>query len=954
VGVAERLKAPGCGPGDRGFESLRSPFLIPDSYYELALVAQPEIEFQQVFCLTKRVGSAFMEADMSRPAFVAVVITIVCLLSVLLGGLAVMPSQVVVAAPGDSPSDPILISNISVLQNMNLNLSAHYALSNSIDASSTSGWNGGMGFLPIGNDSNRFNGSFDGRGFIITGLYINLPTTNNVGLFGAISATGSVRNISLITANITGNNNVGRLVGENSGCTVNNSSATGNVKGKNAVGGLIGWSCYGTVSNSYTTGTISGSDFVGGLVGWNCNGNSVSNSYATGAVSGISDVGGLVGENYNGSVTNSYATGAVSGISDVGGLVGENYNGTVNNSYTTGNTKGNESTVGGLAGRNYYGSVTNSYATGKVEGNDAVGGLVGESRYATVFNSYATGNVKGNGVAVGGLVGWNYNGGSVNNSYATGTVNGTSDIGGLVGRNDDGGLVNNSYSTGNVSGGERVGGLVGWNYDGGTVSNSFYDRNTAGQSDTLKGEPKTTAEMKDLATFTGWDMAEIGTNLNKGYPYLSWQLPDNSPVWYIYRAPCPAPETPRALYPVSVITDISVNVTLSWSECIDASYYNFYLGTEYPLYYDRTVNSSYNLSQLPYNTTFYWQVVAVNDCGSKWGPVWNFTTECAKPQTPSPGNNSTNSSTSVLLSWNASINASAYDVYLGTSAILTYHGSTNNSSYHLPLLNYSTRYYWQVAARNACGNTSSDIWNFATVYASRQIDADIMGAISSWAMDDDGALLLDINESSPDGNVNINISSGTVMLDNGRQPLVNLSVKAVYLLPNPSDGGYVLTAFDFQPDGATFAPGMQITLAYDPDAIPYGIDKNDLFIGLYNEETGEWQYLIGTVNAETHTVTFTVTHFTVFAVLALPEGIPNITLEPTPTEMPTPVDKGGKPAWLWIVLGIDSALTLVILASIFTIANRRSQGKRKASGTRLSGLFRIPRLRRAPIPPKSE
>jgi hypothetical protein len=931
--------------------------------------------------LTKHFGGAFKEADMSRPVFVAVVIPIVCLLSALIGGLLVLSSQEAQAMGGNgTPGDPFLIGNISELQAINNNLLAHYALNKSIDASSTSGWNGGLGFLPVGDDSNRFTGSFDGRGFTITGLYINRPTTNNVGLFGAIGTTGELKNIGLITANITGNDNVGRLVGENIGCTVNNSSATGNLKGKNAVGGLIGWNCYGTVSNSYAIGNVSGSDFVGGLVGWNCNGSLVTNSYATGSVSGTSAVGGLVGENYNGlvtnsyatgtvngnldigglvgwnyngsSVTNSYATGAVSGTSDVGGLVGENYNGSVNNSYTTGNTKGNESTVGGLAGRNYYGSVNNSYATGKVEGNDAVGGLVGESRYSMVFNSYATGNVKGNGVAVGGLVGWNYNGGSVNNSYATGTVNGTSDIGGLVGRNDNGGSVNNSYSIGNVSGGERVGGLVGWNYDGGTVSNSFYDRNTTGQSDTLKGKPKTTAEMKDLATFTGWDMAEIGTNLNKGYPYLSWQLPDNFPIWYIYRAPCPSPETPRALYPVSVITNIAVNVSLNWSECIDASYYNFYLGTEYPLYYDRTINSSYNLSQLPYNTTFYWQIVAVNDCGSKWGPVWSFTTECAKPQTPSPGNNSTNSSTSVLLSWNASINASAYDVYFGTSEILTYHGSTNNSSYQLPLLNYSTRYYWNVTARNACGNTSSDIWNFATVYASRQVDADIMGAIASWAMDDDGALLMDINESSPDGNVNINISSGTVMLDNGRQTLVNLSVKAVGLLPNPSDGGYVLTAFDFQPDGATFAPGIQITLAYDPDTIPDGMDENDLLPGIYNDETGDWQYLSGTLNAETHTITFTVTHFTIFGLLALPNVLPTPT--PTPTEVPILVDNGGEPDWLWIVLGIDSVLTLVILAAIFTIANKRSQGKRKAPGTRLPRLFRIPRIRRAPAPPKSE
>ena len=47
------------------------------------------------------------------------------------------------------------------------------------------------GWAPIGDNSSRFEGVFDGNGFKITNLYINRPTTDNVGLFGSVS--GNVR-----------------------------------------------------------------------------------------------------------------------------------------------------------------------------------------------------------------------------------------------------------------------------------------------------------------------------------------------------------------------------------------------------------------------------------------------------------------------------------------------------------------------------------------------------------------------------------------------------------------------------------------------------------------------------------------------------------------------------------------------------------------------------------------
>jgi hypothetical protein len=188
--------------------------------------------------------------------------------------------------------------------------------------------------------------------------------------------------------------------------------------------------------------------------------------------------------------------------------------------------------VGGLVGRN-QGTVSNSYCSGSVDGYHSVGGLVGWSYLGAVSNSYSTGRVTGDRY-VGGLVGIN-NGGTVSNSYSTGNVTGNEDVGGLVGINDQG-TLSNSYSTGNVNGNEYVGGLVGTN-ERGTVSNSFWDVQTSGQTRSDGGTGKTTAQMKEVATFSGagWNIvavANAGTHNpsyiwntvdGETYPFLSWQ-----------------------------------------------------------------------------------------------------------------------------------------------------------------------------------------------------------------------------------------------------------------------------------------------------------------------------------------------------------------------------------------------------------------------------------------------
>jgi filamentous hemagglutinin family protein len=203
-----------------------------------------------------------------------------------------------------------VINNVTALQNMNVGLSNSYALGSDIDAS------GAVNFLPVGDGSNRFTGRLDGLNHTITNLIINRQSQNFVGLFGATSGA-AISNVGLLGGSVTGNNNVGGLVGDNAG-TIQNVYVTGNVIGMNDVGGL-GGSNGGTISNSYATGSVSGNSFVGGLLGRN--GGTISNVYSTGSVSGTSDVGGLLGRS-GGIVSNSFWDTQTSGQGTSAGGIG--------------------------------------------------------------------------------------------------------------------------------------------------------------------------------------------------------------------------------------------------------------------------------------------------------------------------------------------------------------------------------------------------------------------------------------------------------------------------------------------------------------------------------------------------------------------------------------------------------------------------------------------------------
>lgn len=374
--------------------------------------------------------------------------------------------------------------------------------------------------------------SYTSGAVVCTYAYVGGLIGENASYSGAqyLDDAGSVLNC-YSSANVTGVEVVGGLIGNDSRGNIEYSYSSGQVIGTDdRVGGLIGDAYDTQIRHCYATGNVAGAyDDVGGLVG-EASGTLIEDCYASGNVSGPANVGGLVGD-HSGSIANCHSNGTVTGTSYIGGLVGYN-TGSISDSHSDGAVTGTNR-VGGLVGYNYNtGTVSKSYSTSSVTGtgvyNEFIGGLVGYNN-GPISQSYASGNILSTYLCTGGLVGYNFQG-TITDCYAMGNVTGNSRVGGLVGDNRQ--QITNSYATGAVSGTSDVGGLVG-DDNGGTYASCYYDQNTTGQTDTGKGEPKTTAAMQEQSTYAGWDFAivwGINPDENEGYPFLRWQGYEHVPT----------------------------------------------------------------------------------------------------------------------------------------------------------------------------------------------------------------------------------------------------------------------------------------------------------------------------------------------------------------------------------------------------------------------------------------
>lgn len=234
--------------------------------------------------------------------------------------------------------------------------------------------------------------------------------------------------------------------------------------------------------------------------------------------------------------------------------------------------------VGVLAGTVRGGAtISNVHVTGTstVSGGEYAGGLIGAVnnytyRYTVVSDplvvsgSSSTAVVTGQ-QSVGGLVGY-IQSATINDSYARGSVTGTSYVGGLAGAAQDSTLVR-SFATGRVTATSAGGGLVGSDFVPAATSAtaSFWDIGTTGQSTSLFGTGKSTAELQAITTFSaaGWGIASgwqasttttpwgICSTVNDGYPFL---------LSAYATSPCPAAPAAAVVAPTCSSTGWSFGI----------------------------------------------------------------------------------------------------------------------------------------------------------------------------------------------------------------------------------------------------------------------------------------------------------------------------------------------------------------------------------------------------------
>lgn len=298
------------------------------------------------------------------------------------------------------------------------------------------------------NSTTDFNGTFDGNGYTISNVNIDLDSWVNAGFVASLGNNGLIKDLTLKIKGVK---------------TISNGQC---------VGGIVGYSLLGSEINNCKVIIEDGSQIIAN--------DETSNSgyYA----------GGIIGKNGGATIKNCTVTSL-----ETGNII------PIESKHGSGGIAGTsiESTVISTVIENCHVSIKSILAT-----TGAAGGIVGElkSKYDFIACSVDCDNIESNASkGVGGIIGHINDSGAMTNVYGcyfNGNIESTANkpVGGIIGQGQGTTTVISSYSLVTLIGGGSKGGIIGYCSPAATVTSCYTTAEQAGSSikvDTIGEEQQT-------------------------------------------------------------------------------------------------------------------------------------------------------------------------------------------------------------------------------------------------------------------------------------------------------------------------------------------------------------------------------------------------------------------------------------------------------------------------------
>ncbi|MBI9073245.1 MAG: family 10 glycosylhydrolase [Melioribacteraceae bacterium] len=178
------------------------------------------------------------------------------------------------------------------------------------------------------------------------------------------------------------------------------------------------------------------------------------------------------------------------------------------------------------------------------------------------------------------------------------------------------------------------------------------------------------------------------------------------------------PEIPEKVFPVEGQNDLGESVEIKWNKSENADRYDFQFSAEsefvdYMISEKDLADTSYTVTDLSGETTYYWRIRGVNNGGkSDYSETFTFTTGFpATPKILYPGDLALDLELDPILTWSSTETAAEYHVQLSAGVSVNVENAivdtvVSDTTYYVLLSGVNTVYSWRVKALNNIGESN--------------------------------------------------------------------------------------------------------------------------------------------------------------------------------------------------------------------------------------------------------